>query len=158
MQNYMIQPEDFEVKGKEYMVCKLKPLWFKQAPQQWLLEFDQVTASLRKMLQINLCLKVSKSNFIILSCMLITFYFPVMMQHYSMRPRNSIEYHDMKDLNEASFVLGIEIHKDSFLGVSGCLRKYILFLILNNLTCIIFHLERFLLLKGDKFCKSQFLK
>ena len=39
---YMAQPQGFEVKGKENLVCKLKKslYGFKQAPQQWYLKFD----------------------------------------------------------------------------------------------------------------------
>ena len=39
---YMTQPQGFEVKGKENLVCKLKRSLYglKQAPRQWCLKFD----------------------------------------------------------------------------------------------------------------------
>ncbi|KAH9292516.1 hypothetical protein KI387_042298, partial [Taxus chinensis] len=39
---YMQQPEGYEVKGKEEMVCKLKKSLYglKQAPRQWYKKFD----------------------------------------------------------------------------------------------------------------------
>ncbi|KAH9289360.1 hypothetical protein KI387_033477, partial [Taxus chinensis] len=39
---YMQQPEGYEVKGKEEMVCKLKKSLYglKQAPRQWYKNFD----------------------------------------------------------------------------------------------------------------------
>ena len=39
---YMIQPEGFQVKGRENLVCKLKKSLYglKQAPRQWYLKFD----------------------------------------------------------------------------------------------------------------------
>ena len=40
---YMAQPQGFEVKGKENLVCKLKKILYglTQAPQQWYLKFDR---------------------------------------------------------------------------------------------------------------------
>ena len=39
---YMVQPEGFEMKGKENMVCRLKKSLYglKQAPRQWYKKFD----------------------------------------------------------------------------------------------------------------------
>ena len=39
----MAQPQGFEVKGKENLVCRLKTSLYglKQAPQQWYLKFDR---------------------------------------------------------------------------------------------------------------------
>ena len=41
---YMEQPEDFEQKGKEHLVCKLKKSLYglKQAPRQWYKKFESV--------------------------------------------------------------------------------------------------------------------
>ena len=39
---YMVQPEGFEEKGKEHLVCKLKKSLYglKQAPREWYQKFD----------------------------------------------------------------------------------------------------------------------
>lgn len=39
---YMVQPEGFEVKGKEHTVCRLKKSLYgsKQAPKQWYKRFE----------------------------------------------------------------------------------------------------------------------
>ena len=44
---YMMQPEGFEVKGKERMVCRLKKSLYglKQAPRQWYKKFDSFMVS-----------------------------------------------------------------------------------------------------------------
>ena len=40
---YMHQPQGYEVKGKENLVCRLKKSLYglKQAPRQWYLKFDK---------------------------------------------------------------------------------------------------------------------
>ena len=44
----MHQPEGYEVKGKENLVCRLKKSLYglKQAPQQWYLKFDKFMCEL----------------------------------------------------------------------------------------------------------------
>jgi Reverse transcriptase (RNA-dependent DNA polymerase) len=68
---YMKQPEDFIVKGKEHMGCRLKRSIYglKQTSRQWYLKFDQVITGFGfKENTIDQCiyLKVSGSKFIIL--------------------------------------------------------------------------------------------
>jgi hypothetical protein len=49
---------------------------------------------------------------------------------------------DMKDLGEASFILGIEIHRDRRMGVLGVSQKAYLEKVLKKLVCmhVILHL------------------
>lgn len=47
LKKFMSQPEGFEIKGKDYIIYRLKkPLYrLKQASRQWFLRFDEVVTS-----------------------------------------------------------------------------------------------------------------
>ena len=58
-----------------------------------------------------------------LSCMWMISYLLVVMSVYCWRQKFLSSKFDMKDLGEASFVLGIEIHRDISKGVLGLSQK-----------------------------------
>ncbi|KAD4584950.1 hypothetical protein E3N88_22551 [Mikania micrantha] len=126
---YMTQPEGFKPKGKEHLVCKLKKSTYglKQASRQWYLKFDEV---MKKhgfvMNQVDQCnyLKMSGSNFAILVIYVDDILLAsnsLDMLHESKRLLSS--NFDMKDLGEASYVIGIEIHRDRASGTLGLSQK-----------------------------------
>ena len=65
---------------------------------------------------------------------------------------------DMKDLGEASFVLGIEIHRDKRKGVLGLLQKAYLEKILKKYGMHVSKPTPAPIVKGDCFGKFQYPK
>ena len=62
---------------------------------------------------------------------------------------------DMKDLGEASYVLGIEIHRDRSCGVLGLSQKGYIERILKRFNMLACSPSKAPVVKGDKFGKSQ---
>ena len=93
---YMAQSKGFVVKGKEHMGCRLKKSIYglKQASRQWYLKFDE---TIRKF-----GFKENEEDDILLSSSDVG----LLLKTKKFLSSNF----DMKDLGEASFVLGIEIH------------------------------------------------
>lgn len=126
---FMRQPEGFIPKGKEHMVCKLKKSIYglKQASRQWYLKFDKVVKAqdfLKN--QVDQCtyLKISGSNFIILvlyvdDILLASNNLDMLHDSKRMLSHNF----DMKDLGDASYVIGIKIHRDRRNGVLGLSQR-----------------------------------
>ncbi|GJS65663.1 putative RNA-directed DNA polymerase [Tanacetum coccineum] len=122
---YMAQPQGFKSKGQEHLVCKLKKSNYglKQASRQWYLKFDEVMKKhnfIRNQVDLCVYLKMSGSNFIILVLYVDDILLAsnnINLLHESKRflSRNF----DMKDLGEASYVTGIEIHRDRANGRLG---------------------------------------
>ena len=75
---YMSQPEGFEVKGKEHMVCKLKKSLYglKQAPRQWYKKFDSFMVSHEYKRQMQIIVFISGSLQMVTS---LFFYFMLMI-------------------------------------------------------------------------------
>ncbi|KAJ7959777.1 Retrotransposon protein, putative, Ty1-copia subclass [Quillaja saponaria] len=115
---YMIQPEGFKEDGESELVCRLmKSIYgLKQASQQCFLKFDEVITFLGFVEnKIDQCiyLKVSGSKFIIL----VLYVDDILLASSDVGLLHETKLmlsktFDMKDLGEASFVLGIEIHRD----------------------------------------------
>ena len=115
---YMLQPEGFGEKGKENMVCKLNRSIYdlKQASRQCYILFDNaITSHGFTMTEGDHCIytKVIGSNFVLLSLyvddILIASNDKVTL--VEVKAWLSSKF-DMKDMGEASFVLGVEIHRD----------------------------------------------
>ena len=116
---YMSQPEGFEVKGKEHMVCKLKKSLYglKQAPRQWYKKFDSFMVSHEyKRTDADHCVyfrKFTDGNFIILLLyvddMLIAGNDSKLIGKLKERLFKSF---DMKDLGPAKQMLGMRITRD----------------------------------------------
>jgi hypothetical protein len=122
---YMAQPKGFAVKVKEHMGCHLRKSIYelKQASTQWYLEFDETIISFDfKENEEDNCIyaKFRNGKFIFL----ILYVDDILLASSDVSllletKRFSSSNFDMKGLGEASFVLGIEIHRDRRKGVLG---------------------------------------
>jgi hypothetical protein len=126
---YTTQPKGFVVEGKENMRCRLKKFNYglKQASRQWYLKFDRTIRNFRfkKNVEDN-CVyakfKNEKYIFLILYMDDILLVSSDVNLLQETKKFLSSKF-DMKDLSEASFVLGIEIHRDRRKGVLGLSQK-----------------------------------
>ena len=122
---YMVQPEGFEANDSGTLVCRLKKTIYslKQSSRQWYLKFHSVVTSYgfveNKVDQCIYC-KVSGRKFIFLilyldDILLASSDLGLLHETKQMLSKKF----DMKDLGEASFVLGIEIHRNRSRGLLG---------------------------------------
>ena len=111
---YMQQPEGFEVKGKEKLVCKLKKSLYglKQAPRLWYQKFDAFMKSQQfKRSDIDHCLYTKKDmNGDLLH--LILYGDDMLIARKSCKDINALktklhQTFDMKDLGDANHILGM---------------------------------------------------
>ena len=129
---YMLQLEGFKEIGKENMVCRLKGSIYglKQAYLRWYLKFDKIVTSFSFIVnKFDQCVykKVNGSKFIFM----VLYVDDIMLGSSDVNILNDTKRllsanFDMKDLGEASFVLGIDIYRDgsrNLLGLSQ--RAYI---------------------------------
>ncbi|KAL8112467.1 hypothetical protein AgCh_019972 [Apium graveolens] len=115
---YMVQPEGFQVAGKESLVCKLiKSLYgSKQAPGQWYLKFDSFMMKngyTRSVMDHYCYFKQFDSSYIILLLyvddMLIA---GSNMREINMLKRQMSEEFEMEDMGAAKQILGMSIIRD----------------------------------------------
>jgi hypothetical protein len=126
---YMAQPKGFVVEGKERMGCRLKKSIYglKQASRQWYLKFDRTIKNFgfKENIEDN-CVYTKFKNgryiFLILYVDDILLASSDISLLLETKKFLSSKF-DMKDLGEASFVLGIEIHRDRNKGVLGLSQK-----------------------------------
>ncbi|RVX19364.1 Retrovirus-related Pol polyprotein from transposon TNT 1-94 [Vitis vinifera] len=136
---YMVQSENFESNDSKQFVCRLKRSIYglKQTSRQWYQKFDQVITSFgfkENIVDQCIYLKFSGRKFIILVLYvddILLASSDVGLLHETKRFLSS--KFDMKDLGDASFVLGIQIYRDRSRGDT-------------------------LVAKGDKFSLHQCLK
>jgi len=122
---YMRQPENFVVGDPKKLVCKLKKSIYglKQASRQWYLKFHQVTLSFGfEMNLLDECIyhKFSGSKYIFL----VLYVDDILLASNDIgllheTKRFLSKNFEMKDLGDASFVLGIKIHRDRSQGILG---------------------------------------
>jgi hypothetical protein len=122
---YMAQLKGFVIEEKEQMGCRLKKSIYglKQASRQWYLKFDRTIRNFRFKENIeDNCIYVKFKNekyiFLILyvdDILLVNSDVSLLLE----TKKFLFSKLDMKDLGEASFVLGIEIHRDRSKGVLG---------------------------------------
>uniref|UniRef100_A0A2N9J7I7 Integrase catalytic domain-containing protein n=1 Tax=Fagus sylvatica TaxID=28930 RepID=A0A2N9J7I7_FAGSY len=117
---YMKQPEGFLSSDGEQLVCKLKKSIYglKQASRQWYLKFHNVISSFGFVENImDQCIyqKVSGSKI----CFLVLYVDDILLATNDKGLLHEVKQFlsknfDMKDMGEASYVIGIKIHRDRF--------------------------------------------
>ena len=161
---YMKQPEGFSSSDGEHLVCKLKKSIYglKQASRQWYLKFHEVICSFgfeENIMDQCIYQKVSGSK----TCFLVLYVDDILLASndkgllYKVKQFLSRHF-EMKDMGDASYVIGIKIDRDR--------DRYVLGLSQN--TYIQKVLERFgmkdcspsiaPIVKGDKFHMNQCLR
>ena len=158
---FMVQPDGFVENGKEHLVCRLKKSIYglKQAFRQWYLKFDQVVTSFGfKENASDQCiyLKTSGSNFIILVLYVDDILLASSCIDLLLETKQLLSSHfDMKDLGDASVVLGIQIHRDRSRGILGLSQKGYIEKILRRFNMHSCSPCAAPVQKGDKLAKSQ---
>jgi hypothetical protein len=158
---YMAQPKGFVVKGKEHMRCHLRKSIYglKQVSRQWYLKFDETIRSFGfKENEEDNCIyaKFRNMKFIFL----ILYVDDILLASSDVRllletKRFLSSDFDMKDLGEASFVLGIEIYRDRRNGVLGLSRKAYLEKVLKKFSMHACNPTPAPIVKCDKYVSFQ---
>ena len=158
---YMKQPEGFPSSDGEQLVCKLKKSIYglKQASRQWYLKFHNIISSygfVENVMDQCIYQKVSGSKI----CFLVLYVDDILLATNDKSLLHEVKQFlsknfDMKDMGDASYVIGIKIHRDRFRGILG----------LSQETYINKILERFRMkdcspsvapiVKGDRFNLNQ---
>src|SRR3954469_13966005 len=119
----MAQPEGFVVEGKEHLGFRLKKSIYglKQAARQWYFKFDQVIKKFGfKENEVDNCIyaKFRGSNFTFLILYVDDILLASSDNNMLLETKRFLSSKfDMKDLGEATYVLGIAIHRDRSRGV-----------------------------------------
>ena len=158
---YMVQPENFVSGDPKSMVCKLKKSIYglKQASREWYHKFHQVITS--NGFEVNLvedCVyhKFSGSKFIFLilyvdDILLASSDIGLLHETKKFLSKNF----EMKDLGNASFVLGIQILRDRSQGILRLSQKSYIEKVLNRFGMKDCSSGDTPVAKGDKFSLTQ---
>ena len=110
---YVAQLKGFVMEGKERVGCRLKKFIYglKQASRQWYLKFDQTIKNFRfkENVEDNYVYTKFKNGKFIFHVLYVD---DILLASSDVSLLLETKKFDMKDLGEASFVLGIEIHRD----------------------------------------------
>ena len=125
----MDQPEGFEIKEKDQMVCKLKKSIYelKQDSRQWYIKYNYTITSFGfKEITVDRCIyqKISGIKFILL----ILYVDDILLAGNDLGTlRETKDFYsmnfEMKDIGDASYVIGIEIFYDRSQGLLGLSQK-----------------------------------
>ena len=161
---YMMQPENFVSGDPKRMVCKLKKSIYglKQASRQWYYKFHQVIVSFGfEMNAVDDCVyhKFSGSKHIFL----VLYVDDILLASNDIgllheTKRFLSKKFEMKDLGDASFVLGIQVHRDRSRGILGLSQKSYIEKILKRFGMQNCKPGDTPVAKGDKFSLNQYPK
>ncbi|KAM1632105.1 hypothetical protein ACFX2K_020035 [Malus domestica] len=158
---FMKQPEGFIQEGRENLVCKLKKSIYglKQASRQWYLKFDQVIQDygfIENPSDECIYLKFSGRHFVILVLyvddILLASTNLTLLHETKLFLSNRFE---MKDMGEASYVLGIEITSDRKNKILGLSQKAYVERVLKRFEMQDCNGCDIPMAKADKLSKSQ---
>ena len=158
---YMAQPEGFVMKGKEHMGCHLKKSIYglKQASRQWYLKFDQIIRQFGfKANKKDDCVyaKFKESKFIFLILYVDDILLASNDRNMLLETKKFLaSKFEMKDLGEATYVLGIEIYRDRSNGVLGLSQKAYIEKVLKKYNMHNCSASPAPIMKGDKYGKFQ---
>ena len=143
------------------MVCKLKKSIYglKQASRQWYHKFHQVILSFG--FEMNVVDDCVYHKFTGSKCIFLVLYVDdillatndIGLLHETKRFLS--KYFEMKDLGDASFVLGIQIHRDRSRGILGLSQKNYIDKVLKRFGMQDCRPGDTPVVKGDKFCLKQ---
>ena len=158
---YMDQPQGFETTGKESLVCKLKKSIYglKQASRQWYLKFNNTILSygfVENTVDTCIYMKVSGSRFIIL----VLYVDDILLAANDKGMLRDVKEFlsknfEMKDMGEASYVIGIEIFRDRSHGVLGLSQKAYINKVLERYRMDKSTASPVPIQRGDSFSQSQ---
>jgi hypothetical protein len=126
---YMSQTKGFAMKAKEHIGCHLKKFIYrlKEAFRQWYLKFDETIKKFGfKENEEDNCIYAKFRNEKIIFPILYVDDILLASSDVSVMPETKrflSSNFDMKDLSDASFILGIQIHRDKRKGVLGLSQK-----------------------------------
>lgn len=158
---YMVQPENFMSGDSKKMVCKLKKSIYglKQASRQWYYKFHQVVISFGfEMNAVDDCIyhkfNGSKHIFLVLYVDdILLASNDIGLLHETKRFLS--KKFEMKDLGDASFALGIQIHRNRSRGILGLSQKSYVEKVLKRFGMQECKPGDTPVAKGDKFSLSQ---
>lgn len=158
---YMVQPQGFDSNESENLVCKLRKSIYglKQASRQWYRKFHEVVLSFGfEANAVDDCVyhKFCGSKFIFL----ILYVDDILLASSDVKLLRDTkaflsQHFEMKDLGEASFVLGIQIHRDRSRGILGLSQKSYIDKVLQRFGMQNCRPHDTPVSKGDKFSLSQ---
>jgi hypothetical protein len=158
---YMLQPEGFREKGNENLVCKLNRSIYglKQASRQWYILFDNAITSYGfSMTEGDDCIytKIVGGNFVLLSL----YVDDILIASNNNATLAEVKAwlsskFDMKDMGEASYVLGVEIHRNWNKRLLGLSQKTYLQSVLKRFSMENYKSVNVPLVKGTKLSEEM---
>ena len=158
---YMLQLGGFKENGKDNMVCRLKRSIYglKQASHKWYLKYDKIVTFFgftENKFDQCVYMKVNGSKFIFL----VLYVDDILLASSDVNLLNDIKRllfanFDMKDLGEASFVLGIEIYRDRSQNLLGLSQRAYINCVLKRFNMQMCKASDVPIVKGDKLSNEQ---
>jgi hypothetical protein len=154
---YMAQPKGFVVEGKEKMGCRLNKSIYglKQASRQWYLKFDKTIKKFgfKENVEDNCVYAKFKNGKYIFLILYMDDILLTSSDVSLLRETKSFlsSHFEMKDLGEAKFVLGIEIHRDRNKEVLGLSQKQYIEKVLKKYSMHRCNASPAPIVKGDRY-------